>query len=50
MDSDIYFFIYYPRIQKEVSSDIKFENCKDIPDCIYIDEKFENSIYHYKKV
>ena len=53
MDNFIYFFIYYPLVEKERSGDIYFMEPKEksqIPICIYTDEIFENNKYYYKKI
>ena len=53
MASSLYFFISYPRKKKEISNDIdfvEFENNNKIPQCIFIEEKYENQIYYYSKI
>ena len=53
MDDFIYFFIFYPRFQKENVNDIDFvipENKSERPECIYSNEKYEDKIYYYKKI
>ena len=53
MDDLIYFFIFYPRNEKENVNDIEFviqENKSERPECIYSNEKYENKRYYYKKI
>ena len=53
MDDSIYFFIFYPRNEKENVNDIEFviqENKSERPECIYSNEKYENKRYYYKKI
>ena len=53
MSNSIYFYITYTRKQKENSRDIEFivsEKQSEKPECIDIDEKFENKKYFYNKV
>ena len=53
MTSSLYLFITYPRKQRDNDSDIYFvvpENTEDKPQCIYIDESFQNQLYYYKKI
>lgn len=44
MDKSLYFYIYYPRTQRETESDINFivpENKSECPECIYNKEIYE---------
>ena len=53
MEEYVYFFIYYPRTEKENDNDIDFiisENNSEKPECIDSDEIYEDKIYYYKKV
>ena len=59
MDKYLYFFIYYPRIQKEISSEIEFvvpDKKSECPECIYYKETYDDDnkekikYYNYKKV
>jgi hypothetical protein len=51
--TSLYFFISYQRTKKDDNNEIFFvepksENQK--PECIYIDENYENQIYYYKRI
>ena len=55
----MYFFIYYPRSQKETSSEIEFvvpDNKSEWPECIYYKEFYDGDnkdhikFYNYKKI
>jgi hypothetical protein len=49
----LYFFITYFRKQKENSNDSDFvvpENNDKKPECIFIDQQYENQIYYYNKI
>jgi hypothetical protein len=49
----LYFFITYIRKSKENTNDINFvvPEKKDLkPECIYIDEQYENQFYYYNKI
>jgi hypothetical protein len=51
--TSLYFFITYFRKQKENANDIDFvvpENNENKPECIYIDEQYENQLYYYNKI
>ena len=51
MSKSYYFFLYYPRNEKE--KDIEFVDPKEKtaqPDCIFSLEEEENGIFHYKKI
>ena len=55
MSENIYFFIHYPRAQREKDNSIIFQKPKEKnkqPICIYTDDKYivENNIYHYNKI
>lgn len=55
MSENIYFFIHYPRAQREEDKSIIFQKPKEKnkePKCIYTDDKYivENNIYHYNKI
>ena len=57
MDKSLYFFIYYPRTQKEIESDINFivpEKKSECPECIYSKETYDGKdnkkYYNYKKI
>ena len=53
METKLYFFISYPRKDKEKADDIYFTEPKDenkIPKCIYMDEIYDNRVYYYKKI
>jgi len=53
METTLYFFISYPRKNKEKFGDIHFivpEDKINIPTCIYMDETNDNNLYYYKKV
>ena len=55
MSENIYFFIHYPRAQREEAKSIIFQKPKEKnkePKCIYTDDKYivENNIYHYNKI
>ena len=57
MDKFLYFFIYYPRTQREIASDIEFvvpEKKSESPECIYsketYDENDSNTYFYYKKI
>ena len=59
MDKYLYFFIYYPRAQKEISSDIEFvvpDKKTEWPECIYYKESYDGNdkdqkkFYNYKKI
>ena len=44
MDKNLYFYIYYPRTQKEIESDINFivpEKKSECPECIYYKEIYD---------
>ena len=49
MDDLIYFFIFYPRNEKENVNDNEFvkpENKNERGECIYSNEKYENKRYY----
>jgi hypothetical protein len=53
MSKSYYFFLYYPRNEKEKEKDIEFvepEEKADQPECIFSLEEEENGIFHYKKI
>ena len=59
MDNNLYFFIYYPRTQKEISSDIEFvipDKKSEWPECIYCKDSYDGDgndnkkFYNYKKI
>ena len=53
MDEFLYFFIYYPRNKKEISTYNKFiipENENERPKCIYSSQIESNNYYLYKKI
>ena len=53
MTTSLYFFITYTRKQKENSEDVEFivpENKSQKPECIFVDEKYQNQKYIYNKV
>ena len=53
MTTSLYFFITYTRKQKENSEDVEFivsDNKSQKPECIFVDEKYENQKYYYNKV
>lgn len=53
MTTSLYFFITYTRKQKENSDDVEFivpENKSQKPECIFVDEKYQNQKYIYNKV
>jgi len=53
METKLYFFISYPRKDKEKADNIYFTEPKDennIPKCIYMDEIYYNRVYYYKKI
>ena len=53
MSKTFYFFVYYPRTQKETESDIDFVVPKEVeqrPECIFSDEKYSDGIHYYHKI
>ena len=57
MEKYLYFFIYYPRTQRETETDINFilpVNKSECPECIYSKEKYDGKenkkYYNYKKI
>ena len=53
MSKTFYFFVYYPRTQKETEDDIDFVVPKEVeqrPECIFSDAKYSNGIYYYQKI
>ena len=53
MSKLFYFFVYYPRTQKETENDIDFVVPKEVeqrPECIYSVETYSNGIHYYKKI
>ena len=53
MSKTFYFFVYYPRTQKETESDIDFVVPKEVeqrPECIFSDEKYSDGIHYYNKI
>ena len=53
MTTSLYFFITYTRKQKENSEDVEFivsDNKSQKPECLFVDEKYENQKYYYNKV
>ena len=53
MSKQFYFFVYYPRTQKETENDIDFVVPKEVeqrPECIYSVETYSNGIHYYKKI
>ena len=57
MEKNLYFFIYYPRTQRETETDINFilpVNKTECPECIYSKEKYDGKenkkYYNYKKI
>ena len=55
MSENIYFFIHYPRAQREEDKSIIFQKPKEKnkqPICIYTDDKYivENNNYNYNKI
>ena len=53
MVKSIYFFVTYPRKQKENDSDIEFvlsEKSNLKPVCIYKEEKYEGQRFYYNKI
>ena len=53
MSKTFYFFVYYPRTQKETEDDIDFVVPKEVeqrPECIFSDEKYSNGIHYYQKI
>ena len=52
MEEYLYFFISYPRNKQENSSDINFKTTDDKkkPECITLEEIYENGMYYYKKI
>ena len=53
MSKSFYFFVYYPRYEKEKENDVEFVEPKEkeqTPECIFSLEEFENGIFYYKKI
>ena len=53
MSKSFYFFVYYPRYEKEKENDVEFVEPKEKeqkPECIFSLEEFENGIFYYKKI
>ena len=53
MTTSLYFFITYTRKKKENSENVEFivpEKKSQKPECIFIDEKYENQKYYYNKI
>ena len=53
MSSSLYFFISYPRKKREIAEDIIFvmpEDDNEKPQCIYVDDNYQNQIYFYMKI
>jgi len=53
MSKSYYFFVYYPRNEKEKENDIEFvepEEKNQQPECIFSSEEFENGAFYYKKI
>ena len=49
----IYFFISYPRKEREKDEDIDFvvpDNDEEKPECVYSDDNYENGIHNYRKI
>ena len=53
MSSWLYFFISYPRKKRENTEDIIFvkpEDDNEKPQCIYVEDNYQNQIYFYMKI
>ena len=53
MSKSYYFFVFYPRKEKEKENDIEFvkpEEKDQQPECIFSLEEIENGIFYYKKI